>query len=50
MEAAARLGDVADAFLNHDRDIYRQVDDMLFTSSPGGRISAAKPGYVPHLS
>ncbi len=28
-KALARLGDVADAFLMHDRDIYRQVDDSI---------------------
>ena len=28
-EAVNRLGDVADAFLMHDREIYRQVDDSI---------------------
>ncbi|MGD0573336.1 MAG: carbamoyltransferase HypF [Sedimentisphaerales bacterium] len=28
-EAIERLGDIADAFLMHDRDIYRQVDDSI---------------------
>jgi hydrogenase maturation protein HypF len=28
-EAVKRLGSVADAFLMHDRDIYRQVDDSI---------------------
>ncbi|MGA2678967.1 MAG: carbamoyltransferase HypF [Sedimentisphaerales bacterium] len=28
-EAIERLGDVADAFLMHDREIYRQVDDSI---------------------
>ncbi len=28
-EAIERLGDIADAFLMHDREIYRQVDDSI---------------------
>jgi hydrogenase maturation protein HypF len=28
-EAIQRLGDIADAFLMHDREIYRQVDDSI---------------------
>ncbi|MBE0537606.1 MAG: carbamoyltransferase HypF [Phycisphaerae bacterium] len=47
-EAAARLGDVADAFLNHDRDIYRQVDDSVVQIVDGGPAFLRRSrGYVP---
>jgi hydrogenase maturation protein HypF len=47
-EAAARLGDVADAFLNHDRDIYRQVDDSVIHVIAGRPAFLRRSrGYVP---
>jgi len=47
-EALARLGEVADAFLLHDRQIYRRVDDSIvhFISDRPVLIRRAR-GYVP---
>jgi hydrogenase maturation protein HypF len=46
--ALERLGDVADAFLMHDREIYRQVDDsiMHFVADEPVLLRRAR-GYVP---
>jgi len=43
-----RLGDVADAFLMHDREIYRQVDDSIlhFVDEQPAFLRRAR-GYVP---
>jgi len=46
--ALERLGDVADAFLMHDRDIYRQVDDSIVYFAVGGPVLLRRArGYVP---
>jgi len=46
--ALERLGDVADAFLMHDREIYRQVDDSIVYFVAGGRAVLRRArGYVP---
>ncbi|MBN2129371.1 MAG: carbamoyltransferase HypF, partial [Sedimentisphaerales bacterium] len=43
-----RLGDVADAFLLHDREIYRQVDDSILYFVAGERAVLRRArGYVP---
>jgi hydrogenase maturation protein HypF len=43
-----RLGDVADAFLMHDREIYRQVDDSIVYFVAGERVVLRRArGYVP---
>jgi len=34
-EALARLSDIADAFLMHDRDIYSRYDDSDYASARG---------------
>jgi hydrogenase maturation protein HypF len=46
--ALERLGDVADAFLMHDREIYRQVDDSIvqFVADEPVLLRRAR-GYVP---
>ncbi len=46
--ALERLGDVADAFLMHDREIYRQVDDSIvhFVADTPVVLRRAR-GYVP---
>lgn len=46
--ALERLGDVADAFLMHDREIYRQVDDSIvhFVAGVPSLLRRAR-GYVP---
>ncbi len=46
--ALERLGDVADAFLMHDREIYRQVDDSIvhFVDEQPVLLRRAR-GYVP---
>jgi len=46
--ALERLGDVADAFLMHDREIYRQVDDSIlhFVDDQPAFLRRAR-GYVP---
>jgi len=56
-EAITRLGDIADAFLLHDRDIHRRVDDSVVTvlsrtNSDGATVDVLMPirrarGYVP---
>ncbi len=47
-EAAALLKNVADAFLNHDREIYRQVDDSLVQIVHGAPAFLRRSrGYVP---
>ena len=46
--ALERLGDVADAFLMHDREIYRQVDDSIVYFVAGERVVLRRArGYVP---
>ncbi len=46
--ALERLGDVADAFLMHDREIYRQVDDSIVYSIDGRQALLRRArGYVP---
>ncbi|MCX5645974.1 MAG: carbamoyltransferase HypF [Phycisphaerae bacterium] len=46
--ALERLGDVADAFLMHDREIYRQVDDSIVQSVAGEPALLRRArGYVP---
>jgi hydrogenase maturation protein HypF len=47
-EAVNRLGSVADAFLMHDREIYRQVDDSIvhFINDQPVLLRRAR-GYVP---
>ncbi|MEN6577257.1 MAG: carbamoyltransferase HypF [Phycisphaerales bacterium] len=46
--ALERLADVADAFLMHDRDIYRQVDDSIVYFVGGERVLLRRArGYVP---
>lgn len=46
--ALERLGDVADAFLMHDREIYRQVDDSIVYFVAGARMVLRRArGYVP---
>ncbi len=46
--ALERLGDVADAFLMHDRDIYRQVDDSIVYFVAGEPVLLRRArGYVP---
>ncbi len=46
--ALERLGDVADGFLMHDRDIYRQVDDSIVYFVAGERALLRRArGYVP---
>lgn len=47
-EAAARLGPLADAFLEHDRDVVRRVDDSVVRSAPGGPVAVRRSrGWVP---
>jgi hydrogenase maturation protein HypF len=47
-EAVARLADVVDAFVMHDRNIYRQVDDSVVHVVGGGRAMIRRSrGYVP---
>ncbi len=46
--ALTRLGDVADAFLMHDREIYRQVDDSIMHFVDGVPVLLRRArGYVP---
>ena len=47
-KALERLGDIADAFLMHDREIYRQVDDSIlhFVDERPAFLRRAR-GYVP---
>jgi hydrogenase maturation protein HypF len=46
--ALERLGDVADAFLMHDREIYRQVDDSIVQLIAGEPVLLRRArGYVP---
>ncbi len=46
--ALRRLGDVADAFLMHDRGIYRQVDDSIVHFVAGQPVPLRRArGYVP---
>jgi hydrogenase maturation protein HypF len=47
-EAVERLHGIADAFLLHDRDIIRRVDDSVVRSSEGGPIMVRRArGWVP---
>jgi len=46
--ALEKLGDVADAFLMHDREIYRQVDDSIVQFVAGEPVLLRRArGYVP---
>jgi len=46
--ALEKLGSVADAFLMHDRDIYRQVDDSVIHFIDGQPVPLRRArGYVP---
>ena len=46
--ALERLADVADAFLMHDREIYRQVDDSIVYFVAGEPVVLRRArGYVP---
>ena len=46
--ALDKLGEVADAFLMHDREIYRQVDDSIVHIVEGAEVSMRRArGYVP---
>jgi hydrogenase maturation protein HypF len=46
--ALQRLGDVADAFLMHNREIYRQVDDSIVHLIAGEPVPLRRArGYVP---
>ncbi|MHC4618025.1 MAG: carbamoyltransferase HypF [Planctomycetota bacterium] len=46
--ALERLGDVADSFLMHDREIYRQVDDSIVHFIDGEPVLLRRArGYVP---
>ncbi len=46
--ALERLGDVADAFLMHDREIHRQVDDSIVYFAAGEKVVLRRArGYVP---
>lgn len=46
--ALRRLGDVADAFVMHDREIYRQVDDSIVHVIDGAPVPLRRArGYVP---
>ncbi len=46
--AIEKLGQVADAFLMHDRDIYRQVDDSVIHFIDGQPVPLRRArGYVP---
>ena len=47
-QALQKLGPVADAFLMHDRDIYRQVDDSIIHFIDGQPVPLRRArGYVP---
>jgi hydrogenase maturation protein HypF len=47
-QALERLGSVADAFLMHDREIYRQVDDSIVHFIDGRAVLLRRArGYVP---
>jgi hydrogenase maturation protein HypF len=47
-EALARLGDLADLFLVHDRRIARPVDDSVVRAGPGGPILLRRArGFAP---
>jgi len=47
-EALARLGDIADLFLLHDRDVVRRLDDSVArTGSSGPFLVRRSRGYVP---
>ena len=47
-EAIEKLGQVADAFLMHDREIYRQVDDSIVHFIDGQPVLLRRArGYVP---
>jgi len=47
-EALDRLNGIADAFLLHDRDIVRRVDDSVVRASPDGPVMVRRArGWVP---
>ncbi len=47
-EAQRRLGDIADVFLLHDREILRRADDSVVQALPGGPLLFRRSrGYAP---
>jgi len=47
-EAVERLGDIADRFLLHDRDVVRRIDDSVVRSAPDGPFVVRRArGLVP---
>jgi hydrogenase maturation protein HypF len=49
-EAVARLADVADLFLVHDREVYARTDDSVLRSTPRCEIPMRRArGFVPDL-
>jgi hydrogenase maturation protein HypF len=47
-EALARLHGIADAFLVHDREVVRRIDDSVVRTVPGGAVMVRRSrGWVP---
>jgi hydrogenase maturation protein HypF len=46
-EAAEKLGQIADAFLSHNRDIFMRVDDSVIKVTDRARFLRRARGYVP---
>ena len=44
-EALDRLGEIADVFLLHDRDVVRRVDDSVVRAEPGGVFAVWGENY-----